>query len=558
MGASSLLETGRAAIAEAAWEDARAAFEEALAGEDSPEARDGLGQALWWIGDIAAALQQRERAYAAYLERGEERKAATLALWISQEQIAAYGNMAVANGWFARAERLLADAGPCPERVRLLVKQGLRAADFDAAKKIYEEAVVVAREARARDLEIFAQSCLGCLLVTHGRGTEGFAHLDDAMASTVAGELREHDLVALVSCNMLLACERSHDMARAAEWLRVSTAWAKNRRCLPFFAFCRVSYGTVLLAQGRWPEAEDELVDSLRRFEMTHPAFGVRAAAKLAQLRVDQGNLEEAEEFISPWRDHPLATCTAASLELARGESERALSRLERRMAVGGIEPSLQAAIGELAVRIHLERGEHDAARGQSALLRRLASEQSSTVIGAMADAAEGAIALATGATTAPTLLQAALDVYTAHAMPFPAAAVRLTLARALAKTRKDAACAEARAALTAFEDLGASAWASLAAALVEELDACSRTPAPRAPGGRDRGRAVRPDALTKREQEVLKLLPDGLSNSEIATRLEISAKTAEHHVRAILAKLNVKTRAAAAAWAERHEKNNP
>ena len=48
----------------------------------------------------------------------------------------------------------------------------------------------------------------------------------------------------------------------------------------------------------------------------------------------------------------------------------------------------------------------------------------------------------------------------------------------------------------------------------------------------------------------MLALLPQGLSNSEIADRLFISAKTAEHHVGRILTKLGVRTRAEAAAVA--------
>jgi DNA-binding NarL/FixJ family response regulator len=55
----------------------------------------------------------------------------------------------------------------------------------------------------------------------------------------------------------------------------------------------------------------------------------------------------------------------------------------------------------------------------------------------------------------------------------------------------------------------------------------------------------------------VLRLLGEGLSNPDIADRLDISPKTAEHHVRAILAKLDVRTRAAAAAWTARREKND-
>jgi DNA-binding NarL/FixJ family response regulator len=50
----------------------------------------------------------------------------------------------------------------------------------------------------------------------------------------------------------------------------------------------------------------------------------------------------------------------------------------------------------------------------------------------------------------------------------------------------------------------------------------------------------------------VLALLADGLSNTDIAARLVISRKTADHHVSAILAKLDVRSRGEAAAVARR------
>jgi DNA-binding NarL/FixJ family response regulator len=60
------------------------------------------------------------------------------------------------------------------------------------------------------------------------------------------------------------------------------------------------------------------------------------------------------------------------------------------------------------------------------------------------------------------------------------------------------------------------------------------------------------PLGLTRREQEVLGLICAGHTNAEIAEQLFISAKTVDHHVSAVLAKLGAPTRGAAASRAAR------
>jgi DNA-binding NarL/FixJ family response regulator len=116
-----------------------------------------------------------------------------------------------------------------------------------------------------------------------------------------------------------------------------------------------------------------------------------------------------------------------------------------------------------------------------------------------------------------------------------------MELARTLAETDKPVAISEARAALAAFDRLGAVPDADSAAAFLRELGVHGRTG--------PKNLAV----LTKREREVLRLVAQGLSNGEIAERLFISVKTAGHHVSNILAKLGMRSRTEAAAFASIH-----
>ncbi|MBA2359385.1 MAG: hypothetical protein H0V79_00375, partial [Actinobacteria bacterium] len=83
---------------------------------NSSEALDGLGRALWWLRDAQGAVVNRERAYAGFRRDGELARAARIALWLSREYALVWRNDAAANGWLARAERLLADVAPGSER----------------------------------------------------------------------------------------------------------------------------------------------------------------------------------------------------------------------------------------------------------------------------------------------------------------------------------------------------------------------------------------------------------------------------------------------------------
>jgi DNA-binding NarL/FixJ family response regulator len=102
-------------------------------------------------------------------------------------------------------------------------------------------------------------------------------------------------------------------------------------------------------------------------------------------------------------------------------------------------------------------------------------------------------------------------------------------------------AAGEAKAAIVAFEAAGAAHGTDAAAALLRSLG--------------DRSRVGRKHAgvLTDREQQVLRLVAQGLTNAEVAERLFISPKTAGNHVSSVLAKLGLRSRVEAAAYAALH-----
>jgi DNA-binding CsgD family transcriptional regulator len=102
------------------------------------------------------------------------------------------------------------------------------------------------------------------------------------------------------------------------------------------------------------------------------------------------------------------------------------------------------------------------------------------------------------------------------------------------------------RQALAALDDLGARAAAAVARRRMKSLGI---TAIPRGPRP---GTQAGPAGLTARERDVLMLLSEGLSDREISQRLFISERTVGHHVLAVLAKIGVSSRTAAAREAAR------
>jgi DNA-binding CsgD family transcriptional regulator len=538
------LAQAEAAFREADWQGAVAACEDALAeSPDDPDALDLLAQARWFQGHITEALELRERAYAGFCGRGDDAAAARVALWLMVEYAGSRDAPAIANGWFRRAERLLADAESSVAHTELMIARARSCAESDpaAAERHFDEALRVAREIGSPAAEVRVLTVLGMHRVGRGEVEDGMALLDEAMAAVLGGELDDPWTIGSACCQMLAACDAAADWPRAMEWCREVVPFVEREGYVPLWAWCRTTFGGVLTAVGEWERAENELLASLRTYGGPGSPGSAYPLARLAELRMRQGRYEEAERLIEDIEDHPRAVATGIALLLAAGKPQAAAAGCERRLErIGPDAPGGQVLLPLLA-QARLALGEVDAASDAVAQLAQLARTLNRADLIASAEMAAAAVSAARGDGAAITHLDTALELFSRLGMPLESARARLELARVHADAEhSEAAIEEARGALRTFERLGARSDADAAAALLRELGAIGRS-----------GPRLHED-LTAREREVLALLGEGLSNAQIAERLVIAPKTAEHHVSRVLRKLDLTSRTEAAAHAAR------
>jgi DNA-binding NarL/FixJ family response regulator len=415
-------------------------------------------------------------------------------------------------------------------------------ADLDEAETLTRRALELARSVGDVDLELIASSQLGLIGVGRGDLSGGLTQIDETMATVLAGEASQLDTVVYACCDMLTACELAGDAERAAQWCKVADQFVARYGCPFLYAECRILYGGVLTAIGRWGEAERELTTGVRVTRDACPGLHHRALTRLANLRIRQGRLEEAERLVAEAGGVAEAasevTLSAAALMLARGDGDGAGRLLVHRWRTLDSSRTRQAAALDVLVDAHLAAGDLAAATAAASRLEAIA-DSAGDILAAVAAGASGRVAACAGdANAAVEQLEDAASRFATLGMPFETARARYTLAVLLAPSLPDLAVAHARAALDGFTELGAALDADRVAAFLRGHGVVART-GPRGVG-----------ALTGREQEVLRLLADGLSNPEIASRLYVSRRTAAHHVSNILAKLNVTNRAAAAACA--------
>jgi DNA-binding NarL/FixJ family response regulator len=541
------------------WELARDEFRVAAEHDTSPDLIDGLGRSLWWLKEVPEAIDTRTRAYAAYKEAGRFDDAAMVAVWIARELRTLLGNDAAANGWLARADTLVTDRdGSAIAGWILLARAESTSSAIDARDRC-AGAVELARANRDSDLEIVSLARMSLVEVALGEVDRGVNHLDEVMAAATGGEAKDLQSVAEAYCALMEAADLLGDSDRFSQWTAAITKLKGTHGFGPLdtlateaargnlSSFCGACCGGMYLVTGRLDEAEVELQRAIAELEASgmHSRC-VHPVTQLAELRVLQGRYEEARALLETYEDLSEATRPLAVLELAVGESKTALGRLQQRIdelpeVTVDVFPLLTVLVDA-----QISGGDNGGASKTVGAIEGVAARTGSNRHEGEALFARGKLLAALSDADAPQVLRAAALKLSEASMGLTACRARMELARTLVDSDRPVAISEARAALSAFDRLGAVPDADAAAAFLREL------------GVRGRTGPKNLELLTKRELEVLRLVSQGLSNSEIAERLFISVKTAGHHVSNILSKLGLRSRTEAAAFASINLPNEP
>ncbi len=539
-GVDALVAEGRSALEAGEWTRARDAFRAALELVETGEALNGLGDALWWLGETRESIAFRERAYADFRRRADPFQAASVALGLCIHYRANMANRAASAGWLARAQRLVEEDGLEDLRGWVLLLEADEVGDPAEGERLARATRELAAELGDLDLELCALAQTGTCLISQGRVDEGLALLDEAMAGSLGGEGGNFETVVFTSCNMIGSCTRCAEFERAVEWIRAADRFIERYGCPFLHVYCRALYGSVLVAIGDWSKAEPELTTALRESHGSQATLHALASATLAQLRLAQGRIDEAERLVTGFED--LAAPVIAGVHLARGEATLAAETAERGIAAAGENQLERAVLVELLGEAEIAQDACERAADRGRELAELGATLDCQVVLARGERLQGRALARTSTEPARKHLQAALAILTRLGMPYEAARTRLALAEAVRGVAPAAAEVEGRGALALFEDLGAGRDADVAAAFLRRLGVRAARAGPKGFG-----------TLTKREREVLSLLGEGLSNPEIAQRLFLSRKTVEHHVAHVLRKLGLRNRAEAAAEAARH-----
>lgn len=385
--------------------------------------------------DGEAAAGHLSVAVRALTAAGDTRRAAMACARLGGVFSEFLGNCTAARAWFVRAVRLIEGEPPCIEQGWVAVASlGCDVDDPDVLLANASIALDRARRFGDVNLETKALADAGLAHVQAGRVDEGMALLDEAMA--LACGAADHDEVAGKSvCSFLTACYFACDFDRAAAWADVlrRRGLLGDGSGVPILVgnHCDAVQATMLCQLGLWSEAERVLIRAVDEFERTMGIPSWHPAIALAELRIRQGRLTDAEQLLLGKEGRFQALLPAARLHLARGDAELARATAERGLRAIGNDRLRAVELLSLLVDIELLAGDTDAASRRCADLAARSKTVDVPALSARVAATRARALAASGALgEAIDVVESALDALPETRLPLLQATLLADLAR--------------------------------------------------------------------------------------------------------------------------------
>ena len=455
------LQAGRDAAARRAWPEAHEALVAAdAAGKLGPQDLELLAKASWWVGQQNPSIEARERAYAAYIERGDKARAAFMALTLRREQSAKLAG-SIAKGWLSRAETLLKDEPDSIAHGYLALAHGSLAwsrGELDHALEHMERGIAISGAFRDADLGAWASMYRGMVLVDLGRVEEGWLLLEEVSAAAVGGELGGYTTGG-VFCNVISTCRDLADYQRASEWADAAKRWCERQSIEGFPGVCRVHRAEVMRLLGSWAEAEAEVRRACDELSEFSPVHAGAAFHELGEVRLRVGDHAGADEAFR--QAHEMGADPQpgrAMLLLAEGKVDAAASSIRRSLEDEDWNRLTRARLLPAQAEIAWAGRDAQTARAAAEELAEIAREYDAGAIQAGAEWCHGLADLVSGDTaSASRRLRKARQLWRQIDAPYESARAAVMLAEALAADGDvEGAAHELEAAITAFERLGA------------------------------------------------------------------------------------------------------
>lgn len=153
--------------------------------------------------------------------------------------------------------------------------------DPDVMDVHIQSATDIARRFGDTDLHFCALGYRALSLVLRGQIADGMSKVDEAATAAATGEVRDYLAIGEIYCRMLLCCELTLDVRRADQWLAEVESFDTRTNAPWVSAICRTHYGGILTAAGRWTDAEQELAESVRLYDLSYRAL--RSSALVAE-----------------------------------------------------------------------------------------------------------------------------------------------------------------------------------------------------------------------------------------------------------------------------------